>query len=1286
MMDNILTVSNDDLGRLTPEEAVEIFSQLLWAEATSIGLPKNQINIPGAIDVPDGGIDAEVRNAQVIGGQGIIKSGLTCYQIKTGNFNLNQDSYIKDILLREKKLSESSSDTSPSVGDSTKVKPRKKNANAEIPDLKPKIKTCLDNGGTLVVVLFGWDNPEQTDGQLIDKFMAVLNGINPKYQKNQIEIWPQNKLLSFISNYPSLALRVNRRAIARFDTHQTWSNQDQMRPAFMPGESQIKVIEDIRRELRRGNPGTHIRVLGEPGVGKTRVVLEAIRESDLAPLVIYTQAECFSDSDLMAQLLMGTFRAILVIDECDPNHFAYFTNKLKHQCKKVQIISIYNDWEQASEVMYANILPLSNSLISQIILSYGVPKDKADQHANLCSGSPRIAHMIGLNLQRHPEDISKVPSSVRVWDRYIAGDKDINSEEVRQIHQVLRYLALFKRFGYGPYLASEAESIINLIQSKNANFSQDRFHEIIAELRDKRILQGENTLYITPKFFHIKLWGEWWDTYGRYFDINTLNLSPQLFDWFFEMFEYALTSEVATRKAKELLGNSGPFQANHELLKSRLGARFFYYLAKSEPQAALNCLKVTLGTWSMSELLSFTEGRRDIVRALEYLVSWRTLFVESAQLLLSLAEAENEAWANNASGTFADLFKISTDPRFSKTEASPEERSSILKETLASTSKEKRLLGLKACEKALSGQVGGMIVVSQNPLQKEPDLWKPKTWEELFEGYRQVWNLLFSKVDIMPSDESTQAIKILIGATREVARYESLNEMVFQTLVVLSKNNSVDKRLIVEAVIHFLHYNAPGMPNELRKKWDLFQNSLFENNFHSRLERHIGMDILEDKVDENGEYKHEETIKKLANEASENPEIVLSELNWLLSMDSPHVYSFGYEFGQRDANFVILPEIIHRLKAAEPSNNLYFAGGYLRALYEKEPDQWKVLLGQFVIDEKTKTIIPELIYRASALSEQSAQWILNLLLERAIQPMQLTYFAYGHATRQLNEITVIKWIEILLDHKTIQASSVALPIFDNYYLDKAGPKKMPAELTFNLLTSPGHVEITNPVYNDQMAGYHWRIICQAFVHEQPQYAIKLARFILDHFSNSKSFIGRLRDDGQSTLTLIAKLYPHGMWNCVIDYLTFPIDGRDFEIQQWLRGSDNWGEETEGALSLMKPEDVWAWVDQNIEQRAYFLAGCSPKLLFITENKICWAREVLIRYGTRDDVRNSMIANFSTEGWTGPASFHFQRKIDFLRTFLSKESNKIVTSWIEKYIGDLQETLEHARIQEERRGY
>ena len=176
----------------------------------------------------------------------------------------------------------------------------------------------------------------------------------------------------------------------------------------------------------------------------------------------------------------------------------------------------------------------------------------------------------------HPEDILKPPGTVNVWKRYIVGSDDPNSQEVRQRRLVLQHIALFKRFGYGRPVAVEAEAIARMVQGVDPQITQPRFRAIVRSLINRKILQGENTLYITPKLLHIKLWIDWWDTYGEGFSFEDLtSLPPSLLNWFFEMFEYAVGSPAASRTVRELLGENGLFQQNPELFRGGSAHVFF---------------------------------------------------------------------------------------------------------------------------------------------------------------------------------------------------------------------------------------------------------------------------------------------------------------------------------------------------------------------------------------------------------------------------------------------------------------------------------------------------------------------------------------------------------------------------------------------------------------------------------------------------------------------------------------------------------------------------------------
>ena len=326
---------------------------------------------------------------------------------------------------------------------------------------------------------------------------------------------------------------------------------------------------------------------------------------------------------------------------------SYIWDKLKYRGSRIKLITIYNEYkEKSGDITYYDTPPLEREQIRNIIIrGYQIPADQADRWAELCNGSPRVAHVIGWNLANNPEDLLKPPSTVNIWERYITAGDAPNSERIEQWRLVLQHLALFKRFGYERSVAREAQAIAKKIEEANPQITLDKFEDIIYQLRERRILQGEFTLYITPKALHIKLWTQWWERHHRLFklEVFTQGLPKELFECFCEMFQYAAESEAASRIVEDLLGPNGPFH-NDANLKTRLGSRFFLALTEANPKSALRCLMRIMKTWNKEDFLHFTEGRREVVWALERIAMHRDLFADAARLLLALGEAENEDW------------------------------------------------------------------------------------------------------------------------------------------------------------------------------------------------------------------------------------------------------------------------------------------------------------------------------------------------------------------------------------------------------------------------------------------------------------------------------------------------------------------------------------------------------------------------------------------------------------------------------------------------------------------
>ena len=811
-IETIFTVKNNDLEQLDEHKAVDFFRRLLWAEARRIGVEISKIHVSSAIHVADGGIDAAVDDAQINTGCGIIKPGKTSYQIKSGECKPWQPSFIKKALFR----------------DGT---PYQENLGASI-------RSCLDACGTYILVCTGIDLVESQRINAIEHIKKYLEECG--YPNAEVEVWSQNNLISFLEFFPSLALQVNGNDRGIFQTHMSWSRDTDVEARFVPGGSQTELIANIQNELQRDEYPVHVRLWGEPGIGKTRLAFEATKTDGLSSLVIYSLASEFRDSVLMTDICRedNHFSAILVLDECDPDNRSYIWNKLRYYSPRIKLITIYNDYEDVPlDIPYYVTPRLEDEQIQVILRGYRVPTEKTKLWAELCSGSPRVAHVIGGNLAKHPEDLLRPPSTVNIWERYVVGNSDPKSQEVRERRQVLRYIALFKKFGFEKSVERDARAIAKKITAAYPQITWPMFQEIVKNLKKRKILQGGSTLYITPKALHIKLWTEWWDNHATTFNfdefIQEFPQESELVDWFCDMFRYADESGVASKVVEELLGPNGPFR-NSEYLKTQLGSRFFLALTEGDPKSALGCLVKTLGNWDRETLLQFREGRRNVVWALQKIAVWRDLFSDAARLLLALGEAENEGFSNNASGVFTELFTPAPG-RVAPTEAPPSKRLPILEEAFTSDSKERRALALKACNIALeSGEFVRFGSPEVQGLRKEPELWMPKTYGELWEAYRGTWKLLESQLPRLPEDERKQGAETLLLNARALTRIRNLSNMIADTVATIARKKYVDEKHVIEAINRILHYEGERLDRTTQERWEqlMGETGRFRLSFH----------------------------------------------------------------------------------------------------------------------------------------------------------------------------------------------------------------------------------------------------------------------------------------------------------------------------------------------------------------------------------------------------------------------------------------------------------------------
>lgn len=1267
-MHSILTADENYLKQLDSTASVELFRDLIWAESHRFGISPSKVTISLRTTVPDGGVDAEIDADNVLlPTGGLFEKGKNSYQIKVGeNFKPQNKAVIKKELFDKK---------APSLD-----------------NLAPEVRSCLEENGRYVIVCFGLDLTSSERKKAIKNLTEDLKVCG--FKNPNIDVWSISNIKGFVQQYPAITLQTNRLYSEPFRTHKEWSSFADMRVSFEAGREQQETSENIRKQLRRNDAPSQLRILGEAGVGKTRLVLEATNTDDLNPLVIYALASEFDGSRLMTELIRNeTLNAILIIDECDIDQRARLWNALKYHYPRIKLISIFNEWDTEShDTTIYELTGLEANYISAIIQSYGVPKFESDRWILDCGGSPRVAHVVGENLRSNPEDILKPPSHVNIWDRYICGKDKSDSENARQRRTVLQHIALFKRFGYESPLKNEAEAVHKLIQEADTQITWARFLEIVKQLKTQHILQGKNTLYITPKLLHIRLWIDWWDLYGDSFDTNRITEFPQrLIEWFFEMFEYAEGSSSASQKAKELLGENGVFQEKQgEFLKERFGARFFYHLTLAEPVAALCCLQQTIGTWSKEELLSLDQTRGLIVSSLEHIALWNNLFQDAARLLLALGEAENQTYSNNASGVFVELFQLSEHKELSKSEATPTQRIQILQEALNSKSPEMRKLGLEACKKALSWTGGGFIRDRHRIVGKHPSLWYPKTYGELFDAYREIWKLLLSSLDYLNLEDQKIAYKNILESAGNLARIHLLNEMVLDDLEILSKKDLAEgeKEALIATVVRFVHNLREEIPPNVYERWDVFQKKITGSNFHDLLVRYIAMDLIIDRFDESGNIveKIEKKIQELANYGLSNLVELKAELRWLMSNDFYRARSFAAELGKKDKEKLLYFDLVQIAKELKSKRTpAVFLGSYLQDSYVQDKDAWTNVVRTFAEDDNLVYVVPMAIWHSRELTDEIADLLINLAKIGKINPTEFILFEYGSFLNNVSPNTVEEWFDLLLSQNDITLTFIAISTHHHLYVYDKQSKTMPEKLTLRLLTHPTLFTPSEKVRFDQMGAYNWTRIADRFIEQYPVRALEISKVVLEYFAVDDTLFGRIFSEIHNVVAKVAMLYPEQVWKQIAEYINPPYDARAYSITHWLRGEqETFGAEVKpGPIIIFPIELIWHWVEEDISQRSWYLATFVPPILHSEEEKTCWARELLVKYGDLKEVRNSLHANFGSGSWSGSASQYFNRKRENALAFRKDETNPNVLKWLDEYIEWLERDIQRENIREER---
>ncbi len=238
--------------------------------------------------------------------------------------------------------------------------------------------------------------------------------------------------------------------------------------------------------------------------------------------------------------------------------------------------------------------------------------------------------------------------------------------------------------------------------------------------------------------------------------------------------------EPARSVLPQLLAADGPFGSMARLEENGLG-RVLTQLAIVLPDEVALHLREVVEEVDREGLLAMRASRRDLVWTLEKL-AWHTrTFEVAANTLLKLALAENETYANNATGTWTDFFGA----MLPGTAARPTARVEYLQRIATSPDADVRALVVAAAARALvphesitvSGELQGGVLVEPRGT--------PETWGEVG-AYRDAMIRLLVGLTADPDPAvATSAEDALIAAMHPIIDDRFSGEALTEALVGL---------------------------------------------------------------------------------------------------------------------------------------------------------------------------------------------------------------------------------------------------------------------------------------------------------------------------------------------------------------------------------------------------------------------------------------------------------------------------------------------------------------------
>lgn len=712
-------------------------------------------------------------------------------------------------------------------------------------------------------------------------------------------------------------------------------------PSFVRDPEREAIRERLSAVISSGHPDRYQRIvwiLGPPGIGKTRLVLEALREDRFNRRVLVALGAEDGQNALLVRRVFERFPGtILVVDDCPADRadaLAGYARQLEADVGAALVIltpRARHGLRTSAISEQLEVQPLLQGETEKIVreqLGSRAEPELVARLAAISEGYPWFAALVAGELDAgrpSPRSVAEAADLALASPRSEGARwEDAVIDRARALFAVmltedtdwaelddkgredLCYAVGVETYGALERARSECERR-GLIRVRAGGKFKYVTPEILAREVARKLLLGGPPGGPTPLGRRLRRVPHW--ARALYERLEQLGM---------DVGELGALMEDVVAQVEEAAPGLSIFGAGGIPTAALLLA------ARYAPVALSAALRARVEESSMEELRARRDVRRPLVWTLETAVRCTGGFESAEAALFRLALAENEPYGNNATSEWKSLFHIGLNP----TRVSWEGRVTRLRDRCRTGPPEARRLGLLGLDAALSQRVA----VSR-PAGVEPP--SRMSVEEIKEARLDAWGLLLECLLDEDSGTAHEAqllvAKHLRGAVREglldrfaddlLSRLHAFDESSLRDL-----HGRIEQARVGEG--RSLERSRP-----LREAVERLAVDTAPYSFGQRLRQQLGMwDLLE--LTEEEEKAADERLAREGLSSPDRP--ILSEIGWLLSEAAVRAMHFALALGRADRERVALGHLVDRVRAGASPDVL---SSYCAGMADVEPPE-----------------------------------------------------------------------------------------------------------------------------------------------------------------------------------------------------------------------------------------------------------------------------------------------------------------------------------------------------------